>query len=271
MDHALVFLKLGGSLITHKDHPRCPRTDVIERLASEIALARQTLPHLRLLIGHGSGSFGHQAAKKHATRNGVHTRQEWLGFAEVWKDARALNQIVIEALTQAGMPVIAFPPSATMLAREGRATWFEARPLIAALEHGLIPVVQGDVAFDTQWGGTILSTEAVFARLAGSLKPHHILLAGIEPGIWADYPQCTQLIDQITPAMLVSGDITLRGSSSVDVTGGMREKVQLMFELIEAQPTLMATIFSGAIPGNLQALLCGNPVGTTLRASPIGM
>ena len=53
------FLKLGGSLITDKSRPQTARLDVLERLASEIAQAYHKHPDLSLVIGHGSGSFGH--------------------------------------------------------------------------------------------------------------------------------------------------------------------------------------------------------------------
>lgn len=266
MDHPLVFLKLGGSLITDKDRPRTPCLEVIRQLAQEIAETRLEHPELRMLIGHGSGSFGHVPANVHQTRAGVKDPQGWLGFVEVWREARALNQIVLEVFSQAGLPVMAFPPSATMLARDGKARWFEIRPLIAALESGLIPLVQGDVVFDTLRGGTILSTEEVFAALAPALKPESILLAGIEPGVWADYPQCTRLVELITPSNLGVAGHALNGSASVDVTGGMREKVLLMLDIIQTQAGVTASIFSGSQPGNVSQALTGHPCGTMIRA-----
>ncbi|MFN3331018.1 MAG: uridylate kinase, partial [Caldilinea sp.] len=66
----LVFLKLGGSLITDKRKAETPRLDVIARLAQEIAAAQQDDPALRLVIGHGSGSFGHIYGRKYGTRDG---------------------------------------------------------------------------------------------------------------------------------------------------------------------------------------------------------
>ena len=62
------FLKLGGSLITDKRQPETPRMDVIERLAQEIAAARAANPSLQLVLGHGSGSFGHIYARQYGTR-----------------------------------------------------------------------------------------------------------------------------------------------------------------------------------------------------------
>ncbi len=74
----LVFLKLGGSLITDKKRPHTPRMDVIRRLAREIAAARNIRPDLQLVLGHGSGSFGHIPAEKYGTHQGVKSPSEWL-------------------------------------------------------------------------------------------------------------------------------------------------------------------------------------------------
>ena len=108
----LFFLKLGGSLITEKDKPYSARETILQQIAEEITNAIISFPDLKLLIGHGSGSFGHVSAKKYKTRDGVNTTEEWKGFVNVWNDARALNQIVIRTLSAAGLPVMAFPPSA---------------------------------------------------------------------------------------------------------------------------------------------------------------
>jgi isopentenyl phosphate kinase len=264
MEDELLFLKLGGSLITDKDHPRTARLEVIHRLASEIAEARAANPALRILLGHGSGSYGHTAARKYGTRQGVHNPQGWAGFAEVWREARALDQIVIDALVQAGLPCLAFPPSAFMLLQDGKVAAMEWHPLAAALDHGLVPVVQGDVAFDTVRGGTILSTEDVFVALAPLLKPRRILLAGVEPGVWADYPACTHLVKTITPGWVDTTSEALAGSASVDVTGGMREKVLLMLELARALPGLETGIFSGMEPGSVRRALVENTPGTLI-------
>jgi isopentenyl phosphate kinase (EC 2.7.4.-) len=62
----MFFLKLGGSLITDKTRENAPRLDVIRRLAREISGALATAPP-KLVLGHGSGSFGHAAARKYGT------------------------------------------------------------------------------------------------------------------------------------------------------------------------------------------------------------
>ncbi len=259
----LIFLKLGGSLITVKDKPRTPRKKIIRQIADEIFQALKENPEIKLIIGHGSGSFGHNTASQYRTRDGVFSQEDWHGFAHVWYDARSLNQLLIEALFSAGLPVIAFPPSA-MAVRKDQKVQFETTLIQFALQKGLIPVVQGDVIFDLDQGGTILSTEEVFCEIAPELVPHRILLAGVEEGVWADYPTCQNLMSEISQNTLKSKQIQISGSSAVDVTGGMLEKVKSMLALCQMMPGLEAWIFSGVKNGNILKALQGKPAGTRI-------
>jgi isopentenyl phosphate kinase len=67
----LVFCKLGGSVITDKLRPSTPRGGAIARLAAEVAGARAQRPGMRVLLGHGSGSFGHVVARAYHVREGI--------------------------------------------------------------------------------------------------------------------------------------------------------------------------------------------------------
>jgi isopentenyl phosphate kinase len=260
----LIFLKLGGSLVTEKHTPSTARPDVIARLAQEIQLAKQQQPDLQLVLGHGSGSFGHRPAEKYGTRQGVDSPKEWRGFGEVWLQARKLNSLVINALHQAGLTAISFPISAGAIARDSEVTEWNLDPVRTALAKGLLPVVYGDVAFDTERGGTILSTEDIFKHLSRELKPQQILLAGLEPGVWADYPKCSQLIGAITPETFDSILPALGGSAAADVTGGMRSKVEEMLTLVKEIPRLEVFIFSGETEGAITTSLIGAPPGTKI-------
>lgn len=260
----ILFLKLGGSLITDKLNARTARMETIQRLAGEIQAARQALPDMQLVLGHGSGSFGHVPADKYHTRDGVHSREDWLGFVDVWQQARELNQIILEALTQAGMPVMAFPPSVFIHAENGRPATVEAATLRSALKAGLVPLVAGDVIFDQVLGGTIFSTEDVFLALAPHLRPDRVLICGMEAGVWQDYPANTQLVLRVTPASYNNLEKTLGGSAGIDVTGGMRTKVDQMVALVTQFPQVRVQIFSGEAPGNLFEVLMGQSHGTLI-------
>ena len=94
----LVFLKLGGSLITDKRVENSFRESVAARVAAEVAAALRQDESLQLLIGHGSGSFGHVVAKRYQTMQGVHTADEWRGFARVATVAAELNTLMAKTL-----------------------------------------------------------------------------------------------------------------------------------------------------------------------------
>lgn len=266
MANEIILLKLGGSLITDKDTPYTPRLDKLADLAREIKTVLDSNPNLHLILGHGSGSFGHVAAKKHGTRDGVHTREGWLGFTEVRFQAAELNRFVVQSLLEAGLPAMPFPPSASMIGDNRIVTRHNVETIRRALDVGLLPVVQGDVAFDDSLGGTILSTEDVFKFLMGEFHPKRILLAGIEAGVWEDFPARTRLVKQIQLSRYEERRGDIGGSASTDVTGGMKAKVEEMFALIQKHENLTVQIFSAEEHGFLTRALQGENVGTLLTA-----
>ena len=261
----IVFLKLGGSLITDKTRPYTVRLEQLDALAIEIASVLKEDTGLQLVLGHGSGSFGHEAASHYDTRRGVSGAQAWRGFAEVWYQASRLNRLVVDAFHRVGLPVVTFSPAASVTAHAGKALIWDSRPIQAALSHGLLPVIHGDVVFDEIRGGTILSTEDLFYRLARDLHPQRILLAGWEEGVWADFPARRHLLKEITPTTYKIQAPGLGVTVGTDVTGGMNSKVTEMLALLEEMPELEILIFSGEQPKNIRRALNGENPGTCLH------
>ncbi len=263
---SLTFLKLGGSLITDKQQALTAQSATILRLAKEIRSSINEQPDLHLLIGHGSGSFGHGVAVQYQTQAGEKGPGYWQGFAAVWAAARELNQIVIQHLSSQNLPVIAFPPSAGIVASDKILETWDVLPIKLAIEHQLIPIVQGDVVFDIKIGGTIFSTEQVFQHLCKMLQPNRILIAGLEHGVYLDPKKPQEVIPRITPRNFCSIVPAISGAGTADVTGGMLSKVQLMLELIKNHPALEVQIFSGVTPGNVHKVLSGEKLGTLITA-----
>jgi isopentenyl phosphate kinase len=269
----LVFLKLGGSLITKKTQRYVSRPDVLRTLAGEIHSALNELAQLRLVLGHGSGSFGHFAVIEHLNPSKYPpTRQArprsdseyWKGVAEVWYRASQLNRHVVDALHEAGVPAISLAPSACVASEDGNITGWETGPLRAALESGVLPVIFGDIVFDPVAGGKVLSTEVLMWHLAQQLRPTRILLAGLEEAVWADLATRSSPISRITPSTFGAVAEKIGASHGPDVTGGMRSKVEEMLALVQAIPGLQVQIFSGVVPGNVRRALAGEALGTTI-------
>jgi isopentenyl phosphate kinase len=262
----LQFVKLGGSLITDKRRAYTARGAVIARLAGEVRAALDADPELSLLIGHGSGSFGHWAAEPYGTREGVRSLAEWDGYAQVAAAAARLNRIVVDTFLQAGVPVLSLQPSASARCHDGELTYLDTRPIRAALSRGLVPLIYGDVALDDVRGGTIASTEDLFVYLADELRPGRILLLGHVPGV---LDRRGEVIGRLTPADLPGLQQVLTGSRGVDVTGGMADKVTRMVKLVQRHAETTVHILTGTEPGLLTRALLGDAsdAGTSIRAA----
>jgi len=274
----LVFLKLGGSLITDKTQPYTPLLEVMDDMAVQIKTALQTQPDLRLVLGHGAGSFGHVPASEYRTRDGLPPRATpllhrdrdksednyWKGFSEVWYQASALNRHIMQSLHKMDVRAIALPPSSSVIASNGQVSVWETTAIRMALSSGIVPVIFGDVVFDEVRGGTILSTEDLFMHLARALNPERILLAGLEAAVWADFPARKTKLEKITPNTFNAISAGVGKAEGADVTGGMESKVKQMLELVQDTSELSVQIFSGRELGNIVRALSGEVLGTLI-------
>ena len=265
----ITFLKLGGSLITEKNKPQTIRTETIQRIAIEIKTALNDNPEIKLLLGHGSGSFGHIPAQRYKTRDGVHSSEEWLGFSEVSAMAATLNRQVTAILRNCGLPVISFSPMSAVKTDNKKIAEWDVTSIFHSLQNHLIPMIYGDTVFDASLGGTIVSTEELFSELAKqSAESSRILLAGLEKGVWQDYPQKEILIKNMNVRdFQISNFEYIMQSEFPDVTGGMQSKVNLMGLLLTEEIIKEAQIFSGEIPGNISDAILGKNPGTRLFRS----
>ena len=168
---------------------------------------------------------------------------------------------MVNELVTAGVPVMSVRPSAIVRCEDGVITQIFIETIADALGAGLVPMVMGDVAFDTVRGGTIVSTEEVMTALAGTLNPSQLLLAGETDGV---YDLEKRVIPTLTAANLEQYRPALGGSRGTDVTGGMTSKVEGMLALCE-RFDVSVKIFSGLRPNVLRETLLGTAEhGTTL-------
>ena len=140
----------------------------------------------------------------------------------------------------------------------------ETEPLVMALEQQLLPLIHGDIAVDREIGGTIVSTEAIFAQLVRSIPVDRIVLLGEVDGVMDENGE---LVPSVAPATMPQIHTALGAASGVDVTGGMLQKVSEMIALVAAHPALTVTIANGNRQNILIDLLINRcPIGTRISA-----
>lgn len=242
----LVFLKLGGSLITDKRRYETPRPAVISRVAKEIRTALDARDDMQLVLGHGSGSFGHFAADRYKVHEG--NLEDWIGYAETSAAAQRLNRLVTDSLLAEDIRVVSLQPSASARCHDGELVDLAIDPIVALLRRGAVPLVYGDVALDDVKGCSIVSTEQLFILLARRLRPQRIIIAGEVAGVYSGDPHrdsIVRLIPEITSRNYDDIEEMLAHSFGTDVTGGMVSKVRDLFSLVTEQPNLVVRIITG--------------------------
>ncbi|HOI58358.1 isopentenyl phosphate kinase [Methanoculleus sp.] len=218
-----VILKLGGSVITDKsgecaiDHAR------LHEVADELAARRASA----LVLVHGAGSCGHPEARRYRINDGL-TRENVPGVYQTHAAVSSLNAAVVGALRDAGVEAIGIHPFDLALAEDGRLVSFETRHIAEMTEHGIVPVLHGDVVMDLLRGSCIVSGDQLVTRLAVALGSRRVGLATDVPGV-LENGSIVPYIDRSRAASLAIG-----GSASTDVTGGMQGKIRELLALADA-------------------------------------
>lgn len=259
----IVLLKLGGSLITEKSRAETPRPEVIARLAGEIARAARGArgAPFRLIAGHGSGSFGHMAARESGIAEGLRSPEQLPGVSRTQERAAALHRLMVNALEEAGALPFSLAPSSCMVAAAGRPVAFHDEPLLLALERGLLPVLYGDVVMDRERGVSICSTETVFDAVARRLleKGHTVRRA-----LWLGETDGLYDAEGRTIPRVSAQDVldSVGDPSGTDVTGGMRHRIESALEL--ARLGISSVLINGLRAGELERAVRGEAVQGTL-------
>lgn len=256
----LIMLKLGGSLITDKKKPYTQRPETIKRIAKEIKEAIDE-KHIKLIIGHGGGSFPHQSATRYNVHKGITGKESIKGIALVQNDAARLNRIVVNALIDAGINAVSIQPSSSAISENSRIKTWDTLAIEKYLELGMLPIPYGDVGLDEKQGCCILSTEEILTFLAQKLGSKKIILAGKTDGVLTSDGK---LIPVITEKNFDEIKAYLKGSDAKDATGGMIHKVERMLEF--AKHGITSEIINGTKDGYVKRALLGETsLGTRIK------
>ena len=258
----LAVLKLGGSVITHKEKPLTPNLEAIERLSSEISRAKAE----QLILIHGGGSFGHPLAKRYAIKEGYKSKSQLLGFSKTRQAMTALNKLVVDALIRQNIAAVGLQPSAFIVTKSGRISIIEEHSVRHLLELGFLPVLYGDAVSDLDLGFTILSGDQLTASLAVRFDARQIIVGIDVDGLYTADPKSdssAKLIRCLTLKELKRIRHKIGEAKVTDVTHGMFGKVSELIPAVEKG--IPALIVNAAKPDNIYKALKGEEVtGTTI-------
>ena len=170
-----------------------------------------------------------------------------------------LSDLVVGALSRAGVDSLPVHPLSCLLLSNGRIDSFDLEPLRAMLKNGLMPVLHGDVAMDATRKAGIVSGDQLVSFLARALQAEVVAVGCDVDGVL----HAGQPLAEITRSDLPKVAGVIGGSTGVDVTGGMRGKLQELLDLADMGTD--SVIFNAAREGNIVRALRGESIGTRVR------
>ncbi|MBI5123038.1 hypothetical protein HZA75_04220 [Candidatus Roizmanbacteria bacterium] len=226
----LILIKLGGSLITDKTKTNVARLDVIENLARQVKEIVENNKNLSLIIATGAGGFGHPIAKIYK-----HNLEEGRPFI---KDAvKKINQIIVSSFISVGLDAVSVEPSEITKYKNGEMIELLDGYIVSLLENNIIPVFHSDLIKDQAKGISILSMDKFLVDIAiffknKNYKIEKIIFAGTTAGVMSRVGTTIKKITKNNPSKI--REVFYKGKG-VDVTGGMKYKVEQCFRLAEEE------------------------------------
>lgn len=256
-----VMVKIGGSFITDKNQPDSLKENRVRKIAREITTAIQ-LGKVSLLLSHGAGSYGHIAAKQYQAQQGSHPHFGWQAFYQIRQDMMKMNLRILQLCAEEGLFPITIQPSAIAMARKGKLIYMDTRNIRFLLDSDQVPLIHGDIVLDENQDFTIASTEDQIRKLSEYIFFHRIVMISDVPGVLDNEGNVIPQIDHNNYSQILD---QLGGSAGLDVTGGMRSKVEQVYQIIQKNPSTQAFIISGdSGPGVMTSSILGEGKNGTM-------
>ena len=259
----LYIIKLGGSVITEKEGNKFEaKKEVIARIASEVKNAMGEAA-FRLIVVHGVGPFGHTNVVEYDIDNGVHSERQKEGLAKTIRDCSFLDSVVVEAFRNVGINAVAFDPNGFVTQDKKKVVDFPTDGIEKAVSKGEVPMLFGQMVQDKTLKASVISGDTIVGFLGKTLKAGKIFLGTDVAGIFTADPKKDANAERIPVIDKENFDEVVEkvaGSANVDVTGGMKGKLEELRAMVSGSEAL---IFDANKEGSFYNALVGENVEGT--------
>ncbi len=257
-------LKIGGSVLTHKDADSELNPVAVANAVTDIRRWLAENPDQDLILITGGGSFGHPLAHRYQL-NAPSAEKSDLGFVRITTNMQRMGQAIAAAFQAQEVALFPLAPSALFSTDQGRIAASTLDPIREALARGLVPFLWGDAVLDRAHTYRILSGDQIMTYLCEQLQIADLLFGSDVEGIYTADPRrdpAARRIDHVDDANYPAIRAALSDSSNLDVTRGMQGKIEEVYAT--RKRPLRCTIYNALEPGNTYRALSGDALGTTL-------
>ena len=220
-NNSILILKIGGSVITHKETSKQENNEVIEHIQNQLSEIDQ-----KYILVHGGGSYGHPIADRYQIHKGLNKKipNQLIGLTETHNAMLELNSLIISGLLKRDIPAFPLHASSLCSQKEDKIDFLLAiKNIENVLNNGFVPVLYGDVIFHHPNSFSILSGDRIISEICTNIHSYtvsKVIYAMDQDGIIID----DELVEEISCSKL--DDLPIHDDPKmVDVTGGLKGKL----------------------------------------------
>ena len=158
---------------------------------------------------------------------------------------------MLKSLIKYGAPAVSLPPAFLFEQDDKKVVRFYSQPVFDYFNEGYLPVLYGDMVLDYSLGGSVLSGDQIMTVLSKAMPVDKMIFITDVEGV---LDVKGKVISEINKKNIKEIYKYLKGSKSVDVTGGMYGKIM---EIIHSGvPTVITN------SNNMRNAILGKKVGT---------
>ncbi|HEX2306317.1 MAG TPA: isopentenyl phosphate kinase [Nitrososphaeraceae archaeon] len=212
MQKDVVLIKLGGSVVTHKERPMTVNRSAIDRILKSLLSVK-----VPIILVHGGGSFGHYWSVMYD----IHSKPERYsseGIALVHESMISLNHIMVKSMLKLKMNPYTVPPFSLILSNKPFVK--KIFDLAFMAKDKIIPITYGDIVYRTYHKYSIMSGDELMTMISSVLRPKKVIFAINVDGIYKD-PRTKEVVQTMEEKALIKFSAV-----NFDITGGMKRKVR---------------------------------------------
>jgi len=258
-----ILVKLGGSVITNKNNPDYNVQAAI--VSDSLLTLKQYLhenPGTKLILIHGAGGHIHHLAKLYELTTSCAGNQEKLTHAyEVQQTTKRLSDDIVALANNIDFPVTQIPTCEVVTNDSGMFKKIAVDRIKNASVSASVPLLYGDMVPDTSYGLSICSGDTLVTQIAPIIGATRVMYVSDIDGLYTKDPHQhpdAELLEKIKVSELSDDHITITGSHSIDVTGGLKNKLEPVAQLFATTPSLKSIEICNGLKLNVLSAVLEN-------------
>ncbi|TFG20161.1 MAG: amino acid kinase [Promethearchaeota archaeon] len=266
MTRKLTVIKLGGSILTDKSIPYKSNDEIIASIAKELKDCIDSGLIEDLIIVHGVGSFGHVPVFKHNLHLGFQHPDQLFAMSKTQHEINEFRLKLTAKFIENHLPVNLLHASSFCVQEKMKITDFFLQAVKGYISIGMIPLVGGDMLYDSKMGFSVGSGDQFMVLFAKQFSANQVIYVSDVDGVYTSDPKQNpeaKLIDTISISEL--GNIVENTDEAPvgDVSGAMKGKLKAILSLKdEITKGTKVILMSMTKYGNLKSIL---GMGTTIK------